>query len=94
MRGGAAHGARWNPQRRARPTGSDRPRPAEFSALGDNAPQARWHCLVGMQGHDAIALTLESPRQLAFERPALGLVTRPGLEPQAQRVKLGLAHHT
>jgi hypothetical protein len=47
-----------------------------------------------MQGHDAIALTLESPRQLAFERPALGLVTRPGLEPQAQRVKRGLAHHT
>ena len=52
------------------------------------------HFLVGIEGHDAIALTRESHRPLAFSRTALGFVTRPGLEPQAQMVQLGLAHHT
>ena len=93
MWGGSAHGARWNPQLLSRQIGSDRPRTAEFSELGENEPQARLNCLVGIEGHDAIALTLESHRQLAFSLTALGFVTRPGLEPQAQMVKLGLAHH-
>jgi len=94
MRGGSAHGARWNPQLLSRQRGSDRPCTAECSELGDNEPQARLHFLVGIEGHDAIALTLESHRQLAFSLTALGFVTRPGLEPQAQMVQLGLAHHT
>ncbi len=93
MRSGSAHGARWNPQLLSRQRGSDRPRTAEFSELGENEPQARLHFLVGIEGHDAIALTLESHRQVAFSLTALGFVTRPGLEPQAQIVQLGLAHH-
>ena len=93
MGGGSAHGARWNPPLLARQRGSDRPRTAECSELGDNEPQARLNFLVGIEGHDAIALTLESHRQLACSLTALGFVTRPGLEPQAQMVKLGLAHH-
>ena len=46
MRGGSAHGARWNPQLLSRQIGSDRPRTAEFSELGENEPQARLNFLV------------------------------------------------
>jgi hypothetical protein len=92
-RGGSAHGARGTPHLLARQRGSDRPRTAAGSARGEQEPQARRHFLGGIEGHDALALPRESHRPVACSLTALGFVTRPGLAPQAQLVKLGLAQH-